>query len=150
MKALSLRQPYAGLVALGVKRIETRSWGTAYRGFMAIHAAQGEPLKLDPAVEPYFTEVVAKHGMTAFEARGCIVALCTLADVVRLPGYKDWIGVVPTSLMELAFGDYAPGRCMWKLTEIRRMKTPIRCAGALGLFNLPPALIYGMAAEVVV
>jgi hypothetical protein len=26
MKALSLHQPWASLIALGVKRIETRSW----------------------------------------------------------------------------------------------------------------------------
>ena len=38
MKALSLRQPWATLVAIGAKQIETRSWSTAYRGTIAIHA----------------------------------------------------------------------------------------------------------------
>lgn len=32
MKALSLTQPWATLMAIGAKRIETRSWGAAYRG----------------------------------------------------------------------------------------------------------------------
>ena len=40
MKALTLWQPWASLVALGVKTIETRSWSTTYRGPLAIHAAK--------------------------------------------------------------------------------------------------------------
>jgi activating signal cointegrator 1 len=39
MKVLTLHQPWASLVALGVKTIETRSWSTKYRGPLAIHAA---------------------------------------------------------------------------------------------------------------
>ena len=39
MKAISLHQPWASLVALGVKTLETRSWSTGYRGPLAIHAA---------------------------------------------------------------------------------------------------------------
>lgn len=38
MKALTLHQPWASLVALGVKTIETRSWATKHRGPIAIHA----------------------------------------------------------------------------------------------------------------
>lgn len=43
MKVLTLHQPWASLVALGVKTIETRSWSTAYRGPLAIHAAATMP-----------------------------------------------------------------------------------------------------------
>jgi hypothetical protein len=46
MKALSLKQPYANLVAQGVKTIETRKWSTNYRGDILICASksgQGEP-----------------------------------------------------------------------------------------------------------
>lgn len=38
MKALSLWQPFASLVALGAKPIETRGWATSFRGPLAIHA----------------------------------------------------------------------------------------------------------------
>ena len=41
MKALPVTQPYATLVALGAKHIETRSWSTRYRGPLAIHAGKG-------------------------------------------------------------------------------------------------------------
>lgn len=39
MKALSLRQPWASLIADGHKTIETRTWRTRYRGSLAIHAS---------------------------------------------------------------------------------------------------------------
>jgi hypothetical protein len=38
MKALTLYQPWASLVALGHKTVETRKWATTYRGPLAIHA----------------------------------------------------------------------------------------------------------------
>jgi hypothetical protein len=40
MKAISLHQPWAAAVAVGIKWIETRSWRTHYRGPLAIHAAK--------------------------------------------------------------------------------------------------------------
>jgi hypothetical protein len=36
MKALTLIQPWASLVAIGAKRVETRGWRTSYRGPLAI------------------------------------------------------------------------------------------------------------------
>jgi hypothetical protein len=41
VKALTLTQPWATLIAVGAKRIETRSWATDYHGQIAIHAAKG-------------------------------------------------------------------------------------------------------------
>src|SRR5271166_4355910 len=43
MKALTLTQPWATLVAIKAKRIETRSWRTSYRGPFAIHAGKSFP-----------------------------------------------------------------------------------------------------------
>ncbi len=43
MKAITLWQPWASLVAIGAKTIETRSWATSYRGPLAIHAAARKP-----------------------------------------------------------------------------------------------------------
>lgn len=44
MKALSLWQPWASAIALGAKRVETRSWETLYRGPLLIHAAKRRPV----------------------------------------------------------------------------------------------------------
>jgi hypothetical protein len=40
MKALSVRQPWAWLIANGFKDIENRSWDTSYRGLILIHAGK--------------------------------------------------------------------------------------------------------------
>ena len=39
MKALSIRQPWAWLIAEGHKRIENRTWTTRFRGRIYIHAS---------------------------------------------------------------------------------------------------------------
>ena len=39
MKVLSLTEPYATLIKLGKKKIETRSFKTTYRGELYIHAS---------------------------------------------------------------------------------------------------------------
>ena len=41
MKALTLKQPWATLVAEGIKQYEFRSWKTNYRGKILIHAGVG-------------------------------------------------------------------------------------------------------------
>lgn len=38
MKVLTIKQPWASLIALGEKHIETRSWKTKYRGTLLIHS----------------------------------------------------------------------------------------------------------------
>ena len=40
LKAISLHQPIAQLVRLGLKKFETRSFNTKHRGILLIHAAQ--------------------------------------------------------------------------------------------------------------
>lgn len=46
-KAISLKQPWANLIASGKKTIETRRWSTKYRGGLVICSSQ-KP-KIDPA-----------------------------------------------------------------------------------------------------
>lgn len=46
LKALTVRQPHASLISVGVKLIETRSWATKHRGPIAIHAGAAKPQHL--------------------------------------------------------------------------------------------------------
>lgn len=46
MKAITIWQPWASLIAIGAKQYETRSWKTDYRGPIAIHAAVKDPCKM--------------------------------------------------------------------------------------------------------
>lgn len=49
MKALSIKQPWASLIAHGIKDIENRTWKTNFRGKIFIHASAksvGVPIEL--------------------------------------------------------------------------------------------------------
>ena len=59
MKALSLKQPWANLVAEGKKTIETRKWSTKYRGDLVICSSR------KPEIERY----------------GCAICIVELYDV---------------------------------------------------------------------
>lgn len=47
MKALSVKQPWANLIVSGEKTIETRTWGTDYRGPLLIVSSKSP--KIEPA-----------------------------------------------------------------------------------------------------
>ena len=38
MRVLTIKEPFATLISLGIKTTETRSWRTNYRGEIYIHA----------------------------------------------------------------------------------------------------------------
>jgi hypothetical protein len=52
MKCLSIRQPWAGLIALGIKDVENRTWWRRYTGPVLIHAAKTR----DQAADRIFLE----------------------------------------------------------------------------------------------
>ena len=134
MKALTLTQPWATLVALSAKKIETRSWSTQYRGPMAIHAAKGFPRQARELClqEPFRSAL--KKVLSAPDAidelpLGKVVALCVLKYCIPITAAQ-------ARGAERAFGDYSAGRYAWLLTDIRKLKTPIAVRGALGLWTL--------------
>lgn len=52
MKAITLWQPWATAMAMGVKRIETRSWFTRHRGDLLICAAKRSPQNWEREILP--------------------------------------------------------------------------------------------------
>jgi hypothetical protein len=138
MKALSLHQPWASAIALGLKRIETRSWHVSHRGEIAIHAA----LRASSEQRRFFDEMMRhrefKHafeaaGFFSFEMlpKGAIVALAELKEVVPTTVV---LGCDAASAMDLRLGDYGPGRFAWRLANARRVP-PFWVKGNRGLFN---------------
>lgn len=100
MKALTIRQPWASLIAAGVKTIETRSWSTKYRGPLAIHAGKATPDGLweggDWAIawNGNFCNAFAYRRILSNRLElplGAVVATCTLADVVPIVA-PSWEG----------------------------------------------------------
>lgn len=147
MKVLTLTQPWATLVAIGAKHIETRSWATSYRGPLAIRAAKGASSIGWPQInhicrhtEPFKSVLqLDRHPAEALPI-GAIVAVCELKGCIRIeegllsyqnPGVGWWI----ITEQERAFGDYTPGRYAWLLADIRALPDPIPAKGKLGLWN---------------
>jgi activating signal cointegrator 1 len=109
VKALTLTQPWASLVAVGAKVIETRSWSTSYRGPLAIHAAKGFPLQARRLCIPgpglgrpsLFCDALRGGGISGPMQRtrfrvttgdlplGAVVATCELVACRKLAGYTD-------------------------------------------------------------
>ena len=138
MKALSLWQPWASAMAFGIKKIETRSWFTNYRGPLLIHAAK----KVIPWPSAYI--------QTAFDAvafqpddlpLGQILCRVDLVDCQRIT-----LGNRPHEGLEREFGDYTPGRYMW-ITENLQLLSPFPFRGRQGLFNIPEKEMKGCKCE---
>jgi len=74
MKVITLKQPYATLVAEGLKEYEFRTWKTKYRGEILIHAGKG----------------IDKEAMKRYEhlglnyPSGCIIARVNLTDCIKV------------------------------------------------------------------
>ena len=142
MKVLTLQQPWATLVAIGAKRIETRSRRTSYTGPLAIHSSSRIPGWAQGHIteEPFRSALMrARPGGTPWEQQellpcGVILAVCQLR--ICHP-----TGTFILSDRERAFGDYSPGRWAWFLTDIRRLDKPVPAKGRLGLWEIDDALL---------
>lgn len=132
MKALSLREPWATLILLGRKRIETRSWRTNYRGPLLLHASAAKINKNDPHIQKLLALV---HG--APMQYGHIVCRCVLAGCVPMDG--PFLREMERNPVERLCGEYAPGRFAWLLEGIEPLERPVPAKGMLGLWE-PPGL----------
>lgn len=124
MRALTIKQPWAELIAMGEKRVENRTWWTRYTGPILIHAAasRGTVDGVDwvDAVDPSrceFGKIIA-----VAELKGCVAH----ALIPTLRGTaNEWLDSHP----------YAEGPWCWVLANVRRLSSPIPCRGRLGLWT---------------
>ena len=149
MKALTILQPWASLIQIGAKRIETRSWTSTYRGPLAIHAGKGattDVIRLT-FTEP-FKSVLRAAGYQFFSVlpRGALIATCQLVSVIPTAtlterGVYEWTDPdgrdyhYELTEQERAFGDYRPGRYAWLLADVQALPTPVPVRGSLGLWQ---------------
>lgn len=87
MKALSIRQPFAHLILIGVKRIENRKWPTLYRGPLAIHAGARWHERPVEEIEKHFQVKVPDDLPT-----GGIVGVVDLVDVIQQSNDRSFEG----------------------------------------------------------
>ncbi len=145
IRALTLTQPWATLMALGEKQWETRSWKLAYRGPVAIHAAKRFPLPTQWLCEqaPFHQALQRSLQTTEGSERGESgqgAALLPLGEVIALALLDE---IRPTterlradlSEQERVFGNYTDGRYAWHFNAVYRLVTPVAARGSLGLWE---------------
>jgi hypothetical protein len=144
MKAISLWQFWASAIALGLKRNETRSWATNYRGTIAIHAAKRDTRELRDHFNLLmcrgdFAEAFRTANLHSFTMlpKGAIVAVAELVEVVPTEVMLRSELVGP---LEMELGDYGVNRFAWRLENIRALPQPYFIAGHQGLFDVPDQL----------
>lgn len=139
MKTITLIQPWASLIALGEKKIETRSWKTNYRGPLLIHA--GMKVEHDLCRQHPFIDVLLKHGIVFKDqiSTGVIIAKCELIDCLKITHEDEVFAQLENDYVvegnEYYFGDYTPGRFAWLLDNVEILKSPIPAKGKLSLWE---------------
>lgn len=113
MKAISLRPEWAMPVALGIKTVECRTWGTKHRGDVLVCSSSR---KVDGLVSGH--------------------ALCVV-ELVSVEPFKDRHR---KGAMVGAFDDVADGTLAWCLRNVRMVR-PFPVKGRLHLFDVSDDLI---------
>ena len=127
MRVLSINEPFATLIKDGVKRIETRSWKTNYRGELYIHASL---TRKDITDRHELLELVKDKTFSY----GYIICRCKLKDCVYMT--KDFVEDIRNNHhQEYICGIYTEGRYAWVLDEIEILDKPIPAKGKLGIWK---------------
>lgn len=149
MKVISLLQPWATLVVMGAKKIETRSWNTKHTGDLLIHASLNDKAAREltgiPGDETFKRFI--RHSTDL--KYGCIIGKVNLLQTgstenfVKLSQDKHrsgWHATIDWET-ELKFGDYSPNRFGWILSDAVKFKKPTPASGTLGLWNFDESLL---------
>lgn len=127
MKALTICQPYAELIMRGEKPIENRTWPTAHRGELLIHAGKSRDW-LDP-------DDLNLYPVMPF---GAVVGI---ASLVACLNYEDrW----REPYVALHNHEHANGPWCWVLEDVRRFITPLPYRGSQGLWSAPMDLFHAV------
>ncbi len=152
MKALTLWQPWAFLIfrmlkhvfpQRPLKRIETRSWNTNFRGRIAIHAAKYK--KIDSEVYQEIKQALKASGADVAVVQidyleygipadqfGAVVGTVEIIDCVPI---EQLYGTEYDTPLERACGGWSPGRYGWILKDPLLYDKPIPATGRQGLWT---------------
>lgn len=118
MKALSIKNPWAGWIYNRKKLIETRAWTTSYRGDILICCSK----KIDKTVS-------GKFDLECY-ITGKAICVIELYDVVKMEKSHQF-----EAMCKVYKGAYA-----WLFENIRKIE-PVAVKGQLGLFEVPEGTI---------
>ena len=134
MKAITVLQPWAWLLATGKKRCETRSWKTNYRGEILIHAGKKNMTNI---MRQTFFEAMYMKQAGVFNTEmitEAIIGKANLVNCVRIDEAMREL-IRKQHFDEYAFGYFSPGRYAWVMENPVLFDTPIPARGYQGLWN---------------
>lgn len=129
IKALTLYQPYATLIAIGAKRFETRSWADPYRGPLAIHAGKTLDVNWGDRAFMHWLSVVDIDDPRKLPM-GAVICICELTNIWHT---EQVVGHI--SEQEMAFGNFLPKRAAWELKVTEVFEKPIPARGSQKLWD---------------
>jgi hypothetical protein len=133
MKALTICQPYAELIACGEKRVENRTWATSYRGDLLIHAGKSRDW-LDLGTDAKGNEVDRPTGIYISTMDfGAIVANAKLIDCLNVEAIMK--GSHDEQYPWLRSHQHVLGPWCWVLADVTRIEPGIPWTGAQGLWE---------------
>ena len=126
MRALTIDPIWVWAIFERIKLVENRSWSTAYRGSLAIHAS------VNKRREPFAREWIAANTIhtppdtetLAREYAGRLIGVAQLVDCVPLDEVPE------------AESEFAIGPICWRLANPTRFINPIRLTGKQGLWTV--------------
>lgn len=136
MKALTIRQPWASLVAHGIKDVENRSWSTRFRGKFLIHSAKvfdtNAKLTKKQVEECVNKGVLKRNDDGSWDwlidfPRGVILGECELADIKPPAINSDDESIWKE---DIAFG--------LVIKNAKLLEKPIPANGSLGFWEYKP------------
>lgn len=129
MRVLSIKEPFASLVFLGIKKIETRSWKTNYRGEIYIHASLTKSVIKD---EKRKEKLLSLFPDNYNFKQGYIICKAYLKDCIYMD--EEFINSIKKDETEYLCGHYDVGRYAWVLDDVKVIKE-IPAKGKLGIWN---------------
>jgi len=133
MRALTISQPYASLIADGLKPVENRRWPTKYRGPLAIHAGKGTQYLDGAELAQYPTgAVIATCQLIACFSRDEAIVL---ADQKTLSRELMDLGWELGHMLWLLGHEHCEGPLCWVLSDVAKLPEPIPARGRQGLWE---------------
>lgn len=122
MKVITLKQPWATLVAEGIKKYEFRTWKTNYRGKVLIHAGAG----IDKKEMEKFKFLNLKYPSKK------IIAEVEIIDCLPLDENLNNLIIKENNV---AYGNKVRTGFAWKLDNIKKIELDEIINGQLGFWN---------------
>ena len=137
MKAITLWQPWASLIADRKKKSETRHWPPPrylVGQTIAIHA--GKRVERDYCEDfGYLPDGIPRGAVVCYARLSGAAQVGEIDPLGYLKFRRQPIGDCPAVVKVDKFGDYSPGRWLWFLEDVQKLPAPIQARGSQGIWT---------------